>query len=521
MMVKTVRNVLVGLFMTGLFAVNVSAESCTDKLFSVTMNSETTIGDAVDNLAETCGLTVIVKDAGAQYRLKKKLYYMKLRNASLRSFLDTLLKDNDLSYSLRGNKLSISYLVTRTFKVHYVTGKRTGSSNSNVQVAGGATSGEATSISGSSINITTDQEFHFWSTIQQQIHRILNTAGDGSIHYTKFCPSTSQIMNQLKPDMPTFDKNKAEGKECYWIGPDGQKWEYNPLDPVIDPEAGMVTVTGTARQIERVSRYIATLIHQLKTQVMIDVRIIDVRIDNSKTYGIDWNKIYSTSIGLNGQYGFGVGSDTTKGGGSFTATFSGDLTEVLKFLKTQGDVTIVSSPRVMTLNNQPAMITVGKEIYYKLTTTNKVGGSDTATSQGEVVKSVFAGILLDITPEVDERGMITLKVNPSITSLADGGTDENLQGTRTMPPDMKRRQIAAVIKVKDGNHAILGGLITRSKGTQESGVPVLSKIPVLGYAFKRENVLDVTDELVLIITPHIIRDNKNLTLKDLGYSRLR
>ncbi len=501
MMAKTVRKILIGLFLTGVFAASASAEGCMDKLFSVTMNNETTIGEAVDNLAETCGLTVIVKDAGAQHRLKKKLYYMKLKNASLKSFLDTLLKDNDLNYSLRGNKLSISYLVTRTFKVHYVTGKRTGSSSANVQVAGGASTDSGTTSStsnagaGSSITIETDQEFKFWSTIKEEIHHILNTAGDGSVHFTKVGDA--------------------------WIGPDGQKWEYNPLEPVINPEAGMITVTGTARQIERVSRYIATLARQLKTQVMIDVRIIDVKINNNKTYGIDWNKIYSTSLTFNTGYSGSYGPGSTPGTGSFSATFGGDLTEVLKFLKTQGDVTIVSSPRVMTLNNQPAMISVGKEIYYKLTTTNKVGGSDTATSQGEEIKSVFAGILLDITPEVDERGMITLKINPSITSIANDGSADLQNGIRTMPPDMQRRQIAAVIKVKDGNHAILGGLITRTKGTTQEGVPVLENIPVLGYAFKRKQVNDVTDELVLIITPHIIRDNKNLTLKDLGYKTLR
>jgi len=453
----------------------------------------------VDNLAETCGLTVIVKDAGAQHRLKKKLYYMKLRNASLKSFLDTLLKDNDLNYSLRGNKLSISYLVTRTFKVHYVTGQRKGTSSANVQVAGGASTDTGTDNtngggSGSTITIETNQEFQFWSTIKEEIHHILNTAGDGSVHYTKVGDA--------------------------WIGPDGQKWEYNPLEPVINPEAGMITVTGTARQIERVSRYITTLARQLKTQVMIDVRIIDVRINNNHTYGIDWNKIYSTSLSFSGDYGVGLGMNKSPGQGSFTATFSGDLTEVLKFLKTQGDVTVVSSPRVMTLNNQPAMISVGQEIYYKLTTTNKVGGSDTATSEGEEVNSVFAGILLDITPEVDERGMITLKINPSITSLANE-EDAKQDGVRTMPPDIKRRQIASVIKVKDGNHAILGGLITRGKGITKEGLPILGDIPVLGYAFKKEQQIDYTDELVLIITPHIIRDNKNLTLKDLGFKTVR
>jgi len=498
MIVRAAKKVLLGLLMVGTLAVSASAEECTDKLFSVTISESLSIGDALDNLAETCGLTVIVKDSGAQHRLKKKLYYVKLKNASLKSFLDTILKDNDLNYTLNGNKLTISYLVTRTFKVHYVTGKRTGKSSANVQVAGGASSASKAKDTGkgSTITIETNNEFRFWNTIKEEIHRILNTAGDGSVHFTKV--------------------------DDGWIGPDGQKWEYNPLEPVINPEAGMVTVTGTARQIERVSRYISTLMKQIKTEVMIDVRILDVRIDNSRTMGIDWSKIYSTNILLGANYNGGLGSDTTSGNGSYTFSFNGDLTGVIKFLQTQGDVTTVSSPRVMTLNNQPAMISVGEEIFYRLTTTNKVGGSDTATSQDQTIESVFAGILLDITPEVDERGIITLKINPSITTLVDEGQANVEPGqVREVPPDLKRRQISAVIKVHDGEHAILGGLISKSKGVSNDKIPVLGDIPILGKAFKRQQMIDYTDELVIIITPHIVKNGGSVSLKEMGYKTLR
>ena len=504
MEMKLLKRLFSGFLIAGI-AVLQSAhaeENCVNRLFNVTISDSLTIEDAVDNLAETCGLTVVVRDSGARHKLKKKLYYVKLKNATLKSFLDTILKDNDLNYTLRGNKLSISYLVTRTYKVHYVTGQRIGQSSANVQVAGGSSSssgGNTQTGKGSTITIKSDQEFQFWGTIKNEIHRILNTAGDGSIHFTK-------VGNA-------------------WIGPDGQKWEYNPLEPVINPEAGLVTVTGTSRQLARVDRYIATLMRQVKTEVMIDVKILDVRLDKSKSFGIDWGKIYDTSIVFTGRYSGKLGkgdsgNDSGGGGGAFSFAMAGDLTGVFKFLNSQGDVTVVSSPRVMTLNNQPAMISVGQEIFYKLKTTNKVGGSDTATSEDETVESVFAGILLDITPEVDERGMITLKINPSITSLADEEQKKHLTNL-TMPPNIKRRQISSVIKVRDGNHAILGGLITRSKGTKTDKIPLLGEIPILGHAFKREEVLDFTDELVIIITPHIVRSNRNVTLKDLGYKSLR
>jgi len=502
MIIQTLRNIIMGLLLVGFVASTASAEekSCLDKLFNVTISDQLTIEDAIDNLAETCGLTVIVKDSGARHRMKKNLYYVKLNNATLKSFLDTILKDNDLNYRLRGNKLTISYLVTKTYKVHYITGDRSGSSTSNIRLSGGSSESKSdTNNKGTAeIEIKSENKFEFWGTIEEEIQRILNTAGDGSVHFTKVGDA--------------------------WIGPDGQKWEYNPLRPIVNKEAGMVTVTGTARQLERVDRYIATLMKQIKTEVMIDVKILDVRLDNSKTYGIDWSKIYSTTIAWGGDYSVGIGADKTPQtpGGGISFRWGGDLTGVFKFLNTQGDVTVVSSPRVMTLNNQPALISVGKEIFYRRTTTNKVGGSDTATSEEQTIESVFAGILLDIIPEVDERGLITLKINPSITTLANEEEENQPRGkVREIPPDLKRRQISAVIKVRDGDHAIVGGLITRSKGTKTDKVPLLGDIPVLGYAFKKDQILDFTDELVIIITPHIIRNNKNISLKEMGYKSMR
>ncbi len=111
------------------------ANDCSTKLFSVTIDSKLTIGDVIDNLADTCGLTVIIKDDAAKIRMNKNIYYVKLKNSTFKGFLNTILKDHDLHYTLRGNKLKISYLITRTFRMHYISGTRTGRSTANVTVA--------------------------------------------------------------------------------------------------------------------------------------------------------------------------------------------------------------------------------------------------------------------------------------------------------------------------------------------------------------------------------------------------
>jgi len=499
---------------------NLAASSCSTKLFSVTIDSKLTIGDVIDNLADTCGLSVIVKDDAAKLRMNKKLYYVKLKNSTLKGFLNTILKDNDLNYSLSGNKLKISYLITRTFRIHYISGQRTGKSTANVTIASSSDSGSGDTGGSSSddssktgISIESNDEFVFWKTIEKEIQRILIGAADGSTHYTKTGES--------------------------WTGPDGKVWEYNPLAPIINAEAGMVTVTGTNRQISRVSRYIHTMTKQIKTQVMIDVRILSVIFDDSATTGVDWSQLYTlqnftVNSLLSAQKNVATYTFDETGITDFTPALAGlapsaskivnltgstDVTEVVKFLSTQGDVKSISSPRIMTLNNQPALVSVGQELFYKIKSSSTASsGGGAVAAEGEWGDSVFAGILLDITPEIDANGMITLKINPSVSDTVDTVTPDG--GVRTIPPDLIRRQIASVITVKDGQHAILGGLISSRTGFKNNQVPLLGDIPLIGSLFKHEEKIRKVEELVFIITPHIVRNSKSVSLKDLGYSKL-
>jgi len=497
---------------------NLNANDCSTKLFSVTIDSKLTITDVIDNLADTCSLTVIVKDEAARKRMNKKLYYVKLKNSTFKGFLNTILKDNDLHYTLSGNKLKISYLITRTFRIHYISGQRVGKSNAHVTVANssnsisnkGGTTSESAGRTGTSIE--SNDEFRFWKTIEIEIQRILIGAADGSTHYTK----------------------TGGG----WTGPDGQIWEYNPLAPIINAEAGMLTVTGTERQINRVAQYIHTLTKQIKSQVLIDVRILSVTFDDSTTTGVDWSQLYGlqnfaiNSLNmaqrnisefsfdkLEGIKDYTYGSGRTNSAGLVQVIGNSKVSEVVKFLRTQGDVKSISSPRVMTLNNQPALISVGKELFYKITSSSTASGQGGAVaSQGEQIDSVFAGILLDITPEIDTNGMITLKINPSISDTVDNIKNDG--SARDIPPDLVRRQIASVIKVKDGQHAILGGLISSKTGIKVNKVPLLGDIPLLEYVFKSEKKINTVEELVLIITPHIVKNSKSVSFKDLGYTKL-
>jgi general secretion pathway protein D len=165
------------------------------------------------------------------------------------------------------------------------------------------------------------------------------------------------------------------------------------------------------------------------------------------------------------------------------------------------------------------MITVGKQYFYKIQNVQTLAGTGTGSqATNEVIDSVFAGILLDITPEISSDGTITLKINPSVSDTIQPIGEDNTQ--RTMPPDLERRQMASVVTVKDGSHVILGGLITEKEQTSVNKVPVLGDIPYLGYAFKYDEKTSEKIELVIIVTPHLVKATNQMTLKDLGYDKL-
>jgi general secretion pathway protein D len=479
------------------------ANSCNSQLFTVSVKKQLSIGDAIDSIADTCNLSVIVKDVAAQAKLRNRLYYLKLHKASLRTFLDTVLKENNLNYKLEGNKLIISYLTTRTFKVHYIASDRRGSSSANINIANAGQAKSKTTTQSSGMSISSDDNFNFWNKLKDELHRILVSSGDGSLNFVK----------------------QADGS---WVGPNGDKWQYNPIEPIIDPEAGLVTVTGTPRQVKRVAKYLSSLANQIKTQVMIDVKILSVTLNKNRQTGIDWSQLYGLqnftvntfamsqkNMGKDGSYMQGSRPSNAQ---MFNLRGQASINDIIKFLKTQGVVKTVSNPKVMTLNNQPALISVGKELFYKTKSSSKTTGQNAETTTNETIDSVFAGILLDITPEIDKRGMITLKINPSITET-DGPIGQS--GTRNMPPDLIRRQISTVIKVKNGKHAILGGLISTAETHVHTKVPLLSDIPLIGEAFKNSRKIKRTEELVVIITPKITNGGNSLSLKSLGYRSIR
>lgn len=511
---------------------------CTYELFNIASVKGTSVGDFIDQISDECGMSVIITDPEAENMLKKQMHKTYLKNLTINEVLDLIIKENNLQYTLQNNVLKIAYLTTKTYQIDYISGERRGEGSTNIRLssntgtsAGGsatttggaatggtATGGAATSgtSSESGTNISSKDEVKFWSDLDNEIKSILNRPEDS---YRQ----TSQN---------STDQNNTDDIHRVYI----------------NKSAGMVTVSATTKQLQRLDKYIADLQKKMQTQVMIDVKIYSVTFSDESTTGIDWAQLYALQnidlsfnrFNLHNASGFEATASTTGATSNIMFPYSkvtpsngvnigtnifqlgakAHLSEIIKFLKTQGDVQAVSNPKILTLNNQQALITSGTELFYKtLATSTLAGGTTGQQATSDVISSVFAGVLLDITPEISNDGSITLRINPSISEVA---SQLKTDGTvRSMPPDLSRRQMSSVVTVQDGNTIIMGGLIGTRNDMKGSKVPLLGDIPVLGWLFKTEGVTKKTEEMVIIIQPRIVkRDGSNINLSDLGYSRM-
>ena len=434
------------------------ANKCESRLFTFqnTDNSSITLDTFLKALVvDNCNLNIVYKDDLAKKRLSElKLDKLSIKDYTLNQFLDLILGSNNFFYDIKNNKLEISYIKTKTFHIDYIPSTRTGSSTFT------ASSSENT---GDVNSVNSKYEFNFWDTLSTNLNNILNTVG-----------------------------------------------KYVAKPPIIEKNAGLVTVTATKRQLDRIGKYIHKLNERLHKQIIIDVKIYSVVLSKSNQTGINWSKL-SFSLPESS-----VPIRTTQiiGAQSIFSSAVFNVSGLLNFLATQGNVNSISNPKIATINNQKAIISVGDTINYRYPT--KVVLDTNGNPQTEyAVESKFVGILLDITPEISEDGTIMLRINPTISSFRDETqlTDPN----RELAPDTTDNKMSTVVRIKDGQTLILGGLITNSNSFTENGVPILKEIPLVKYLFSSTSVISNRKELVFVVTPHILNLNKKRTLQDLGF----
>jgi MSHA biogenesis protein MshL len=289
---------------------------------------------------------------------------------------------------------------------------------------------------------------------------------------------------------------------------------------VVDAQSGMVIVRGMPETLKNIETYLQRAELSVGKQVLIEAKILEVSLSEGFQTGIQWNTfgagrsgtIDDTQLNIVGSMASETLVNSDEIGGVFNINFDiGNFSGVIEMLETQGDVKVLSSPRIATVNNQKAVIKVGTDEYFvtelKSSTTTSSGG--TSSFPEIVFTPFFSGIALDVTPQIGENKEVILHVHPTITEVSERKkTVELSTGDLVVPLAFSTvRETDSIIKAKSGQVVVIGGLMQNKKTIVESGIPYLRDIPYLGLLFgqKRESI--VQSELVILIQPKVVDSN--------------
>lgn len=300
---------------------------------------------------------------------------------------------------------------------------------------------------------------------------------------------------------------------------------------VVDRHAGLVVVRAMPGELRDVGAYLENAQSSLQRQVILEAKIIEVKLSDSFQSGIDWAALSSSREVLLGNTGFVDGSSqlfSDAGGVDTSAALSSsnngfanlfaiggatdDFGALIRLLSTQGEVQVLSSPRISTVNNQKAVIKVGSDEFFVTdvssnTSSNSVG---TTTTPDITLTPFFSGIALDVTPQISEDGEVILHIHPSVSEVTDQTKNITVGGqTQQLPLAFSTvRESDSVVKARNGQVVVIGGLMQNSSGAEDAGLPGAKDIPLLGNLFKQNRKVNTRSELVILLRPIVVNSNK-------------
>ena len=284
---------------------------------------------------------------------------------------------------------------------------------------------------------------------------------------------------------------------------------------IVNRESGTIAVKASAKQHEQVQGFIDQVLDSVQRQVLIEATIAEVRLSDRYQAGIDWTLVTTdpnttaTQDLLGGNLG-----QTPFFSFNIAETVSGNpLNVTLKALETFGDVKVLSSPKVMAINNQSALLKVVDNEVYFTTDVEAVPGSVNQNSTVAIdtnVNTVPVGLVMAVTPFIDDNEVVTLNVRPTISRIISFVADPNPAladaGVTSEIPVIQVREIESVLKIENGDTAVIGGLMQDQIDKSTTGIPILSSIPVLGALFRYQDDQYVKSELVIFIRPVVTQD---------------
>jgi MSHA biogenesis protein MshL len=446
------------------YTVVVSGVSAKDLLFSMARDAKINL-DIHDDIEGTVTLNAI--------------------DQTLEQILDRITQQVAIRYALEDNTLRVRadkpYL--STYKVDYVNISR--ESKGVVRVAtnigstgqgeiGDVEGGDTTEDNSSLTEVTIKSSNTFWNTLSGNISKILNNSA---------------------------------------ISTDGKQ---NNNDVIVNREAGLIVVRATYKKHLEIQKFVDHVLSNSKRQVMIEATIAEIKLSDSYQTGVDWSMVANNAdSNLNILSNFTGDNLAASPFSSLTlnGTSGGDNVSVaLRALEVFGDVTVLSSPKVMAINNQPAILkVVDNLVYFEMEVNTAISGAintNSLTTFQTEIKTVPVGFVMAVTPYINEYNVVTLNIRPTISRVIDSIEDPNpafkTANVISSVPVIQVREIESILTINSGDTAVIGGLMQDTVNDKSSGVPFLSTVPLIGNLFKYENDKREKSELIIFIRPMVI-----------------
>jgi MSHA biogenesis protein MshL len=422
---------------------------------------------------------------------------LNLKNVTLDETLDVI--ESLYGYDIRreGRVIQVypAGMRTETIPLDYLYVKRSGISSTSVN-SGGVSGNDSSSgnSSGGSNNSNSGNSGNSGRNSGGNGGNSSNQNGSASSGVNIFTENESDFWSELKVTLSAL------------VGSE------NGRSVIVSPQAGLITIKAMPAEITAVKRFIESTEEHLRRQVIIEAKIMEVTLNDDYQQGVKWDQVLgnieSTNIDFSTTGSIAGNTIASAIGGVTNLNFlNRDFSGVIELLSTQGNVQVLSSPRITATNNQKAIIKVGEDEYFvtDVSSTTTTGTSTTTTPEIDLTP-FFSGIALDVTPQIDADGEVILHVHPSVTI-----TDEQTKTIRLSDQDIilplaqsSVRESDTIIRAKSGEIVVIGGLIETRKVDLESKTPFFGNIPLVGALFKSKSESVQKKELVILLKPIVI-----------------
>lgn len=456
------KRVIKFLFISLLIFYNTANAKCQGRIFDIDVTRQSSLIEILNELGKECDFSIVIKDELAKKELNHNNNYLHIKKMTLNEIFNLLINEHNLDYDYKKSVLKIYGRITKSFKLHYISTIREGQSITKASVDLKPKQGDDFGTNEVDNLVISTDKFNFWEKIAEEVERLL-------------------------------DKNS--------------------MKPIVNTNAGIITISATPYEVKRVQGYLQELNKRLKRQVLIDVSIIAVHLNQSHSSGINWHEL---SFRLNGDdKDFIINHNGIK---NINLKANIETKAIINLLEENGKTVVLSNPKLMALNNQQAIISIGDTINYQVKESSKGTENGTTISESYNNYSIFIGILLNILAEISDDEKIMLRINPSLSDFKYSVDNYRQSKPRNIAPDTIQKKLSTVVELEDSQTLVLGGLIARNNVFNQNEVNVLGKIPLVGALFNGKQEYEDSSEIVFIIKPSIVKNSKRFyDLKELGF----